>query len=109
ARCTGIMLLSVIAHELGSLDRVTRIIKVSGFVNAVPEFSEHPKVINGCSDLLIEVFGERGRHAPLPLEFWPEHENSIIIIPLPGRLPVAVPGLWTLGDTEHYALCHDSY
>jgi len=63
ARCTGIMLLSVIAQELSSLDRVTRIVKVSGFVNAVPEFREHPRVINGCSDLLIEVFGERGRHA----------------------------------------------
>jgi enamine deaminase RidA (YjgF/YER057c/UK114 family) len=57
------MLLSVIAQELSSLDRVTRIVKVSGFVNAVPEFREHPRVINGCSDLLIEVFGERGRHA----------------------------------------------
>jgi enamine deaminase RidA (YjgF/YER057c/UK114 family) len=63
ARTTGIMLLSVIAHELGSLDRVTQIVKVTGFVNAIPEFSEHPRVINGCSDLLVEVFGERGRHA----------------------------------------------
>lgn len=57
------MLLSVIAHELGSLDKVARIVKVTGFVNAVPDFDEHPRVINGCSDLLIEVFGERGRHA----------------------------------------------
>lgn len=63
ARSTGIMLLSVIAGELGSLDKVARIVKLTGFVNAVPEFAEHPKVINGCSDLLIEVFGERGRHA----------------------------------------------
>lgn len=63
ARCTGIILLAVIARELGSLDIVTRIVKVTGFVNAVPEFSDHPKVINGCSDLLVEVFGERGRHA----------------------------------------------
>ncbi len=63
ARTTGITLLAVIHQELGSLDRVTRIVKVLGFVNAVPEFAEHPKVINGCSDLLIEVFGECGRHA----------------------------------------------
>ena len=63
ARSTGIALLSVIHHELGSLDRVTRIVKVLGFVNAVPDFAEHPKVIDGCSDLFIEVFGESGRHA----------------------------------------------
>jgi enamine deaminase RidA (YjgF/YER057c/UK114 family) len=63
ARSTGIMLLSVIAHELGSLDKVVRIVRVTGFVNAVPDFGDHPKVINGCSDLLVEVFGERGRHA----------------------------------------------
>lgn len=48
ARSTGIMLLSVIASELGSLDRVFRIIKLTGFVNATQEFTEHPKVINGC-------------------------------------------------------------
>ncbi|MDB6068490.1 MAG: hypothetical protein JWR26_4698 [Pedosphaera sp.] len=63
ARCTGLMLLSAIEQELGSLDKVTRIVKVLGLVNAVPEFSEHPKVINGCSDLFVEVFGERGKHA----------------------------------------------
>src|SRR5687767_5915556 len=58
ARQTTIILLSAIAHELGSLDEVTRIVKIFGLVNAVPEFSEHPKVLNGCSDLLVEVFGE---------------------------------------------------
>jgi len=63
ARSTGLMLLAVIQQELGSLDRVTRIVKVTGFVNAVPEFTAHPQVINGCSDLFVEVFGERGRHA----------------------------------------------
>ena len=50
-------------HELGSLDKVKRVVKLLGMVNAVPEFSEQPKVINGCSDLLVEVFGEKGRHA----------------------------------------------
>ena len=63
ARATGVILLSVMHHELGSLDRVTRVVKVLGFVNAVPEFTDHPKVINGCSDLFVEVFGDRGRHA----------------------------------------------
>jgi enamine deaminase RidA (YjgF/YER057c/UK114 family) len=63
ARSTGLILLSVMRHELGSLDHVTRIVKVLGFVNAVPEFTDHPKVINGCSDLFVEVFGDRRRHA----------------------------------------------
>lgn len=63
ARATGLVLLSVIRKELGSLDRVTRIVKVTGFVNADPLFEDHPLVINGCSDLFVEVFGERGRHA----------------------------------------------
>jgi enamine deaminase RidA (YjgF/YER057c/UK114 family) len=48
---------------LGDLDRVAEIVKVLGMVNAVPEFTEHPKVINGCSDLFVEVFGDHGRHA----------------------------------------------
>jgi enamine deaminase RidA (YjgF/YER057c/UK114 family) len=63
ARITGLELLAVMRHELGSLDKVKRIVKVLGMVNAVPEFQDHPKVINGCSDLFVEVFGERGRHA----------------------------------------------
>ena len=63
ARATGLEILSVIRHELGSLDKVKRVVKVLGMVNAVPEFQEHPKVINGCSDLFVEVFGDKGRHA----------------------------------------------
>ena len=63
ARLTGLMLLSVLRDATGSLDAVTRVVKVLGMVNAVPEFTDHPKVINGCSDLFVEVFGERGRHA----------------------------------------------
>jgi enamine deaminase RidA (YjgF/YER057c/UK114 family) len=47
----------------GNLDRVVRCVKVVGFVNATPEFADHPKVINGASDLLVKVFGEAGRHA----------------------------------------------
>jgi len=63
ARTVGLDLLAVMRAELGSLDRVKRVVKVLGMVNAVPEFTEHPKVINGCSDLFVEVFGEAGRHA----------------------------------------------
>jgi enamine deaminase RidA (YjgF/YER057c/UK114 family) len=63
ARVVGIDLIAVMRAELGSLDRVRRIVKVLGMVNAVPEFEDQPKVINGCSDLFVQVFAERGRHA----------------------------------------------
>ncbi len=63
ARSTGLALLAVLRAELGTLDRVKRIVKVLGMVAAPPDFGDHPKVINGCSDLLVEVFGDAGRHA----------------------------------------------
>ena len=63
ARDTGLELLAVMRHELGSLDKVKRVVKVLGMVNAVPEFADHPKVINGCSDLFVQVFGDKGKHA----------------------------------------------
>ena len=63
ARTVGLDLLAVMRQELGSLDKVKRVVKVLGMVNAVPEFTEHPKVINGCSDLFVEVLGEAGKHA----------------------------------------------
>ncbi|MGK0171158.1 MAG: enamine deaminase RidA (YjgF/YER057c/UK114 family) [Gammaproteobacteria bacterium] len=63
AREVGMVLLSVMKSELGTLDRVTQVVKLLGMVNAVPEFGQQPKVINGCSDLFGEVFGEKGRHA----------------------------------------------
>src|SRR6185312_3687260 len=63
ARQTGLSLIAVMKAELGDLDRVTRIVKVLGMVNAMPEFGHQPEVINGCSDLFVEVFGERGKHA----------------------------------------------
>ncbi|MYB17084.1 MAG: RidA family protein [Chloroflexi bacterium] len=63
ARAVGINLLATIRATLGNLDRVVRIVKVLGFVNSAPGFSDQPKVINGCSDLMAQVFGERGRHA----------------------------------------------
>lgn len=54
--------LAVIRAELGSLERISQIITLNGFVNSGPDFYEHPKVINGASDFLIEIFGERGKH-----------------------------------------------
>ncbi len=63
ARTVGLDLLAVMQTELGSLDRVKRVVKVLGMVNATPEFEDQPKVINGCSDLFVEVLGERGKHA----------------------------------------------
>ena len=63
ARLTAIGLISTLKSELGDLNRVRRIVKVNGWVNSTPDFVEQPKVINGCSDLLVSVFGEKGRHA----------------------------------------------
>lgn len=63
ARAIGLQLLAAIKQEMGSLRRVKRVVKVFGCVNAVPDFQDHPFVINGCSDLFVEVFGEAGRHA----------------------------------------------
>lgn len=63
ARDTGLSILAAIKAELGDLDRVKRIVKVLGMVNATSEYGSQPEVINGCSDLFVEVFGEKGRHA----------------------------------------------
>jgi enamine deaminase RidA (YjgF/YER057c/UK114 family) len=63
ARLTGINLIAVMQAALGDLGRVRRVVKLLGMVNATPEFSDHPAVINGCSDLMNDVFGERGVHA----------------------------------------------
>lgn len=63
ARLTGLNLIAVLHAALGDLSRVRRIVKVLGMVNAAPDFSDHPAVINGCSDLFVAVFGEAGRHA----------------------------------------------
>lgn len=63
ARLCGLNLLTNMRLALGSLDRVATILKVLGMVNAVVNFMEHPRVINGCTDLLVDVFGEDGRPA----------------------------------------------
>ncbi|WP_047048960.1 RidA family protein [Vibrio mexicanus] len=63
AKATGLDILAAIKLELGSLDKVKRVVKLQGFVNATEEFEEHPKVLDGCSDLMADVFGEKGVHA----------------------------------------------
>ena len=63
ARLTGINHLSVLKTELGSLNKVKRIVKVLGMVNSSEDFKDHPKVINGYSDLMVEIFGDKGKHA----------------------------------------------
>jgi enamine deaminase RidA (YjgF/YER057c/UK114 family) len=80
ARSVGIDLLAVMRAELGSLDKVKRVVKVLGMVNSVPEFEDPPKVINGCSDLFVEVFGERGRHA----------RSAVGMAALPMGIPVEI-------------------
>lgn len=63
ARVAGMQCLAALQAEIGDLDRVRKVFKVLGFVNSAPGFRQQPAVINGCSDLLVEVFGPAGRHA----------------------------------------------
>jgi len=63
ARMCAINILAQLKRELGDLEKVSKIVRVSGFVNSVPEFSQHPKVINSASDLFFEIFGEKGKHS----------------------------------------------
>jgi enamine deaminase RidA (YjgF/YER057c/UK114 family) len=80
ARLTGLNLLAQIKALLGSLDAVSRIVKVYGMVNAAEDFAEHPAVIDGCSDLLVETFGEAGRHA----------RSAVGMSSLPGGITVEI-------------------
>lgn len=63
ARGCGLMILAQLKAALGSLDRVERVVKLGGFVNCTADFTDQPKVINGASDLMLEVFGDAGKHA----------------------------------------------
>ena len=67
ARATGINLISTIKSAIGDLKNVKQIIRVNGMVNSASNFTDQPKVINGCSDLLVEVFGDRGKHTRVAL------------------------------------------
>ena len=63
ARRCGLALIAQLKAAIGDLDRVKRVVKLTGFVNSTPDFIEQPKVVNGCSDLMVQVFGDAGRHA----------------------------------------------
>jgi enamine deaminase RidA (YjgF/YER057c/UK114 family) len=63
ARACGLLLIAQAKAALGDLDRVTQVVKLTGFINSAPDFLDGPKVMNGCSDLMVQVFGDKGRHA----------------------------------------------
>ena len=88
ARRVGLVLLAVMKNELGSLDQVKRIVKLLGMVNAVDDFKEHPQVINGCSDLFVEVFGDAGRHA----------RSAVGMASLPFQIPVEIEAIVEVTD-----------
>lgn len=88
ARTCALQLLAALQAEIGDLARVTRIVRVGGFVNCTPDFSAQPKVVNGASDLLVAVFGDRGRHA----------RAAVGVAALPGDAPVEIELLAEIAD-----------
>jgi enamine deaminase RidA (YjgF/YER057c/UK114 family) len=85
ARSVGLRTLAAVRAELGSLDKVVRLVKTLGMVNAVPEFTQHPQVINGFSDLMVEVFGEKaGKGA----------RSAVGMASLPGGIPVEIEAIF---------------
>lgn len=83
ARQIGLQILATVRKAVGSLDRVEGVVKLLGMVNAEPDFGQHPKVINGCSDLLVEVLGERGKHA----------RSAVGMGSLPNGMPVEIEAI----------------
>ncbi len=84
ARLTGLRLLAVAKAALGELDRIEAVVKLLGMVNAEPDFADHPKVINGCSDLFVEVLGDAGRHA----------RSAVGMGSLPNRMTVEIEAIF---------------
>src|SRR5439155_2502295 len=85
ARSVGLQVLAVVKAELGSLDRVQRLVKTLGMVNAAPDFEQHPQVINGFSDLMVEVFGEEaGKGA----------RSAVGMSSLPNGIPVEIEAIF---------------
>ena len=80
ARSVGLQIIATAKAALGDLDRVKRVVKVLGMVNSTPDFGDQPQVINGCSDLFVEVFGEAGRHT----------RSAVGFVALPGQIPVEI-------------------
>lgn len=84
ARTTGLDILAAVQLALGTLDRVTRVVKLQGFLNATEEFEQHPQVLNGCSDLMVDVFGPRGVHA----------RSVVGVASLRGGVPMVIESLF---------------
>ncbi len=87
ARQTGLALLATLRAELGSLDRVKRVVKLLGMVNSTPDFAHHPKVINGCSELFAEVWGEENGIGA---------RSAVGMGSLPGNIAVEIEGIFEL-------------
>ncbi len=83
ARVTGLGLIATLRNHLGSLDAVSRVVRLLGMINCTPTFVDHPAVINGCSDLLADVFGEAGRHA----------RSAVGVSSLPMGIPVEIEAI----------------
>lgn len=83
ARATALQLLAVAKSALGELSRIKAVVKLFAMVNAEPDFGDHPKVINGCSDLLVDVLGEAGRHA----------RSAVGLGSLPNRMTVEIEAI----------------
>src|SRR6185312_2576420 len=88
ARQTGLAILATVRSHLGSLDKVVRLVKVLGMVNCTPDFVEQPKVINGFSDLMVEVFGEPGKGA----------RSAVGMGSLPGGIAVEIEAIYQVKD-----------
>ena len=88
AKLVGLNLLATLKEHLGDLDRVGRLVKLLGMVNAASGFADHPQVINGCSDLLVEVLGDKGRHA----------RSAVGMGSLPSGIPVEIEMIVQVAD-----------
>ena len=88
ARVVGLTMLATLKAQLGTLDRVKRIVKVLGMVNCSTDFKNHPKVINGFSDLMVEIWGENGRAA----------RSAVGMGSLPGNISVEIEAIVELAD-----------
>lgn len=86
ARACALTLLAVLKRDLGSLDRVAEVVAVTGYVNAAPGFGDSPGVINGASDLLVQVFGEAGRHVRAALGVSAVPRNALVEVQMTVRV-----------------------
>jgi enamine deaminase RidA (YjgF/YER057c/UK114 family) len=88
AKQTGLAILATVRDRLGSLDKVTRLVKVLGMVNCTPDFADQPKVINGFSDLMVDIFGDNGRAA----------RSAVGMVALPANIAVEIEAIFQVKD-----------